>query len=105
MVAVGGVIVYANGLCLLLAIIMTRSSSGFRAAFFRFADTDEPRFYLTEEEIKNAMKADDTWKIEAEDMNLFTLFKTLAVKIPAHEDMLGLEMEKYSWYLRNYACE
>ena len=105
MVGIGGVAAYFNWLCLLLAVIMAKTGNGFRASFYRFADTDAPRFYLTEEEIKNAMAADDTWKIQAEDMDLLTLFKTSAVNIPGHEDMVGLEMERYFSFFRPICLE
>ena len=104
--AVGEVSVRISVMCLVIIVVMTRTINTFRGAFFRFADTDSPSFFMTKREIQNAMNADAKWKKDAEEMNIWGLFNAYAVERPGAVDgYLGLEMERFHSWWRNYACK
>ena len=90
----------------LFVILLTgRQSDGFQMAFFKYADTDPPYFFLTETEIKKAAMKDERWKDEADNMNLLSIWSENAVTLPHSKEEQGLEMEVFNMALRHYNCE
>ena len=53
------VVGYFCCICMLFLLSMTRPNNGYQLAFFRYADMERPHFYLTVDEINNAMKSDE----------------------------------------------
>ena len=86
---------YFHWTFLLVSILTIRSSNGFQIEFFRFADREKPHFYLTQEEIINAMHLDETWKKEAEELKLLELMKRNR-KWKARKGGKGLDMETFN---------
>ena len=81
---------------LLIGVVFLRNGTGYRMAFFRFADRDMPRFWLTKDEIEKAIKMDDTWANEATEMQLLGQLKYFEKEIPEQGGTKGLSVEAFN---------
>ena len=100
MAVVVDVVGHFHWIFLLIGASIMRNSNGFQMAFFRYADQQFPHFYLTQDEIAEAMKTDKTWKEEAEAMGLQKLLEQHQVEIPGQTETKGLDMEKFNELVR-----
>ena len=75
-------------------------SNGFQLAFFRYADRQKPHFYLTADEINNAMKTDEIWKKEAEAIRLCELLEWHQEDMPDQSGLKGLSLDTFNQLCR-----